>query len=92
MAEPPGSYESLNRTGRLTGAQRAAGNGLGLRLLSVHPAAGRRLWAWADRLITCEAPWVPVLDEALTVFVSARLGNYQESAEYGPLVNQTWVR
>jgi hypothetical protein len=45
-----------------------------------------------DRIITDEARWVLVLNEALTVFVSSRLGNYQESAEYGPLVDQMWVR
>jgi peptide/nickel transport system substrate-binding protein len=56
------------------------------------PAAARRLWAQVDHLITDEAPWVPILNQALTVFVSSRLGNYQESAEYGPLVDQMWVR
>jgi hypothetical protein len=40
-----------------------------------------------DHIITDEAPWVPVFNEALTFFVSARLGNFQASAEYGPLVN-----
>jgi ABC-type transport system substrate-binding protein len=56
------------------------------------PAAARRLWARVDHIITDEAPWVPVFNEALTFFVSARLGNFQVSAEDGPLVDQMWVR
>jgi YVTN family beta-propeller protein len=56
------------------------------------PAAARRLWARVDHIITDEAPWVPILDQALTFFASARLGNFQVSAEYGPLVDQMWVR
>ena len=56
------------------------------------PAAARRLWAQVDRIVTNKAPWVPVLNEALTEFVSSRVGNYQESAEYGPLFDQMWVR
>jgi YVTN family beta-propeller protein len=56
------------------------------------PAAARRLWAQVDRIVTNKAPWVPVLNEASTEFVSSRVGNYQESAEYGPLLGQMWVR
>jgi len=56
------------------------------------PGAARRLWARVDRVVTDQAPWVPVLNEASTVFVSSRVGNYQESPEYGPLLDQMWVR
>ena len=56
------------------------------------PAAARRLWAEVDRIVTDQAPWVPILNEASTAFVSARVGNYQESPEYGPLLAQVWVR
>jgi YVTN family beta-propeller protein len=56
------------------------------------PAAARRLWAQVDRIVTNKAPWVPVLNEAVTEFVSSRVGNYQDSAEYGPLLGQIWVR
>jgi peptide/nickel transport system substrate-binding protein len=56
------------------------------------PAAARRLWAQADRIVTDEAPWVPLLNEGSTVFVSSRVGNYQESPVYGPLLDQMWVR
>jgi YVTN family beta-propeller protein len=56
------------------------------------PGAARRLWARVDRIITDQAPWAPVINEASTVFVSTRVGNYQESAQYGPLLSQMWVR
>jgi YVTN family beta-propeller protein len=56
------------------------------------PAAARKLWARVDRIVTDRAPWVPLENAAPTVFVSSRVGNYQESAGYGPLLDQAWVR
>ena len=57
------------------------------------PAAARKLWASIDRIVTDQAPWVPILTEATTVFVSARVGNYQDSPYYsGPLLDQIWIR
>ena len=47
----------------------------------------------ADRTVTDQAPLVPVLNTSFTVFVSARVGNYQESPSYGgPLFDQIWIR
>src|SRR5690242_9079638 len=56
------------------------------------PAAARRLWAQADRIVTDQAPYVPILNVGTAGFVSSRAGNYQESPVYGPLVDQMWVR
>jgi ABC-type transport system substrate-binding protein len=58
------------------------------------PAAARNLWASIDRIVTDQAAWVPVFNESPTAFfVSARVGNYQESGYYtGPLLGQTWVQ
>jgi ABC-type transport system substrate-binding protein/DNA-binding SARP family transcriptional activator len=56
------------------------------------PAAARRLWAQADRIVTDQAPYIPVLNEADAGFVSSRVGNYQESPEFGPLIDQMWVQ
>jgi ABC-type transport system substrate-binding protein len=58
------------------------------------PAAARKLWASIDRLITDQAPWVPLYNESPVVFfASARVGNYQESTWYqGPLLDQIWVQ
>ena len=57
-----------------------------------NPAAARRLWAQVDRIVTDQAPWVPVLNKTPTVFVSARAENYHESPYYGPLLDQIQVR
>ena len=57
------------------------------------PAAARKLWASIDRIVTDQAPWVPLLTVAATVFVSARVGNCLVSPYYyGPLFDQMWVR
>ncbi len=57
------------------------------------PAAARRLWAQVDRVVTDQAPWVPIFNRSETWFVSARVGNYQDSPYYtGPLLDQMWVR
>jgi ABC-type transport system substrate-binding protein/DNA-binding SARP family transcriptional activator len=57
------------------------------------PAGARKLWAKLDRTVTDQAPLVPVLNTSFTVFVSARVGNYQESPSYGgPLLDQIWIR
>jgi YVTN family beta-propeller protein len=57
-------------------------------------ASSRRLWALADRLVTDEAPYVPVYNEPNTIdgFTSSRVRNYQTSPVYGPLLDQMWVR
>src|SRR5262249_22500402 len=56
------------------------------------PAAARKLWARVDRIVTDQAPWAPLYDGALTVFVSARVGNYQAPPLCGPLLDQMWIR
>ena len=56
------------------------------------PAAARRLWAQADRIVTDQAPYVPIFNVGMAVFVSSRSGNYQPSPVYGPLLDQMWVR
>jgi ABC-type transport system substrate-binding protein len=56
------------------------------------PATARSRWAQVDRTVTDQAPWVPILSQGSTTFVSARTGNYQESPIYGPLLDQMWVR
>jgi YVTN family beta-propeller protein len=56
------------------------------------PATARRLWAQADRIVTDQAPYVPILNTSTAGFISARAGNYQTSPVYGPLLDQMWVR
>jgi len=56
------------------------------------PATARRLWAQVDRIVTNQAPWVPIANEALAGFVSSRVGNYQQSPGYAYMLDQMWVR
>jgi YVTN family beta-propeller protein len=56
------------------------------------PAAARGLWAQADRIVTDQAPYVPIDNGGTAGFVSSRAGNYQASPVYGPLLDQMWVR
>jgi peptide/nickel transport system substrate-binding protein len=57
------------------------------------PAAARRRWAQVDRVVTDQAPWVPIFNQSGIWFVSARVRNSQESPYYaGPLLDQVWVR
>jgi peptide/nickel transport system substrate-binding protein len=56
------------------------------------PAAARRLWAQADRIVTDQAPYVPIDNGGTAGFFSSRAGNYQTSPVYGPLLDQMWVR
>ena len=56
------------------------------------PATARRLWTQIDRIVTDQAPNVPVFNAGLVGLVSSRAGNYQASPIYGPLLGQIWVR
>ncbi|WP_449349478.1 ABC transporter substrate-binding protein [Streptomyces shaanxiensis] len=56
------------------------------------PGRARHLWAEIDRKVIDEALWLPVANVKQVVFTSTRLGNYQTSPAYGPLVSQMWVR
>jgi ABC-type transport system substrate-binding protein len=56
------------------------------------PAAARRAWAQLYRLISNQAPVVPVFTTSPTVFVSARVRNYQEQPMGTPLLDQIRVR
>jgi YVTN family beta-propeller protein len=58
----------------------------------IEPATARMLWARLDRQVTDQAPWVPVFNHSWTVFVASRVGNCQVNANYGPLLDQIWVR
>jgi peptide/nickel transport system substrate-binding protein len=56
------------------------------------PAAANRLWARADRRLTDEAAWVPVLQPASVGIVSARVGGYHYVPTIGTLAHRLWVR
>ena len=49
------------------------------------------LWAQADRQITDQALFVPLVTPSIIDFVSQRIGNYQYNAQLGVLLDQLWV-
>ena len=43
--------------------------------------------------VSCRlAPWVFMQNELQTTLVSRRVGNYQYNPQWGPLLDQLWVR
>jgi YVTN family beta-propeller protein len=56
------------------------------------PAAAGALWAETDREIVDQAPYLWLLNPQDASFVSERVGNYQQSSQWGVLLNQLWVR
>ncbi|WP_329443767.1 ABC transporter substrate-binding protein [Streptomyces canus] len=58
----------------------------------VDPGRARQLWARIDRRVIDEALWLPVVNFKQVSFTSTRLGNYQATPAFGPIVSQMWVR
>jgi YVTN family beta-propeller protein len=62
------------------------------RLQITDPAAARDLWSSIEHKLVDRAPWVPLANRYWVNLVSQRLGNFQVHLEWGPLVDQMWVR
>jgi YVTN family beta-propeller protein len=62
------------------------------RLQIEDPARASRLWARVDRMSVDRAALVPLVTPQFPVLVSARVGNYQWSPIFGPLLDQMWVQ
>jgi peptide/nickel transport system substrate-binding protein len=54
--------------------------------------AAPSMWAAADRIVTDQAPLVPLVNPSAFNFVSRRVGNYQYNPQLGVLTDQLWVR
>ncbi|GAA4523651.1 ABC transporter substrate-binding protein [Amycolatopsis samaneae] len=63
-----------------------------LRLANTDPERANALWAAVDRAVTDQAPWVSMYVPKWVSFVSARLGNYRFSAQFGFLPGVAWLR
>jgi peptide/nickel transport system substrate-binding protein len=67
-------------------------------LEETNPAAAATLWSKLDRMLTDEAPWVPMKVSLSTDFVSRRVGNYKycwltaSSGLAEACLDQLWVR
>jgi len=62
------------------------------RAQSTDPQRAGGLWATADHMIVDLSPWVSLINPIGLDFVSARVGNYQYSPQWGILLDQLWVR
>jgi peptide/nickel transport system substrate-binding protein len=51
-----------------------------------------RRWAAIEHRLVDLAPWVPLINRTQPLLLSDRVGNYQFSIGWGPLVDQMWVR
>ena len=67
-------------------------------LETTNPAAAAGVWHRADRMLTDDAPWVPMKVFVSSDFVSRRVGNYKycwlsgTSGLTGACLDQLWVR
>ncbi len=61
------------------------------RLRATDPAGASDLWSKIEHDLVDQAPWVPLGTRYWVNLVSQRLGNYQASPQWGPLVDQMWV-
>ncbi len=62
------------------------------RSLLSDPVAAHTLWSSIEHHIVDLAAWVPLVNQSWENLVSERLGNFQVSPLWGPLVDQMWVR
>ena len=49
-------------------------------------------WAAIDRRLVDQAAWVPLVNERVVDFVSARVQNYQFHPYWGFIAAQAWLR
>jgi peptide/nickel transport system substrate-binding protein len=56
------------------------------------PSEARRQWTAIDKQIVDNAPLVPIFDGVQSMFVSRRLGNFQQTPLGGLLFAQMWVK
>jgi peptide/nickel transport system substrate-binding protein len=62
------------------------------RLQITAPAKAGDEWSSIEHDVMDQAPWVPLVDRNWANLTSPKLGNFQVSPQYGPLVDQMWVQ
>jgi peptide/nickel transport system substrate-binding protein len=62
------------------------------RLQITQPALAHERWASIEHNVMDQAPWVPLVNRSFANLVSQRLGNFLVSPQWGPLVDQMWVK
>ena len=58
----------------------------------IDPLAAHDIWSSVEHDIVDLAPLVPLVNRSWADFVSEGLGNYQFNPQWGPLIDQMWVR
>ena len=91
-AAPPASQDSINAA-ELCSPQldKAVHRALSEQTTDKAAAANAR-WAAIDRMVTDIAPWAPIVNGRIVVFVSPRVGNVQANQALGFLLDQIWVK
>jgi peptide/nickel transport system substrate-binding protein len=56
------------------------------------PAAASVAWQQVEQSLLERAPVVPAYNRSNVDFVSKRVGNYEYNPQWGPLIDQIWVR
>jgi peptide/nickel transport system substrate-binding protein len=56
------------------------------------PRAAHALWRQIEREILAQAPMVPTYNHKNVDLLAKRVGNYQFHPQWGPLIDQLWVR
>jgi peptide/nickel transport system substrate-binding protein len=54
--------------------------------------AANAAWARIDRGLVDKAAAIPLFTQQSATLLSKRVGNYQFSPQWGPLLDQLWVR
>jgi YVTN family beta-propeller protein len=60
-------------------------------LQAIDPLAAAAVWAKIDRELVDRAAWVPLFNERVVDFVSARVHNYQFHPYWGFIADQAWL-
>jgi hypothetical protein len=62
------------------------------RLQLTNPRSAHQRWSSIEHGLIDRAPFVPVAYANLVNLLSERVGNYQSHPQWGPLLDQMWVR
>ena len=62
------------------------------RLQITDPTAAHRLWSGIEHDLVDQALWIPLVVRQWVNLVSERIGNFQVSPQYGPLIDLMWVQ
>ena len=89
---PSGFFGGINCPSSPYMCDKAYGRALGRTGAAATASGSNDPWSAFDRKVTDSAVVIPYLNQKLIDFSSKRVGNYQHHPEFGPLIDQVWVR